>query len=178
MVKNLPTKCGGHCFNPWSEKIPHALKQLNPCTSYWACTSLQREKLPHWEGHAPQAPQLVSVFWKTREGPSFWMEISAGREERFCQCPLLSGALGWQLPATRLYSQEQGLRGLSQRATSQPASSHPPPHHDCLTTAVKTSLACTSELTLIQMWLEMEVSSVTSIHLLLLLCYTLIWTPF
>ena len=30
VVKNLPAKCRGHGFDPWSRKIPHALGQLSP----------------------------------------------------------------------------------------------------------------------------------------------------
>ena len=32
VVKNLPANAGDR-FNPWSEKIPHALKQLNVCAT-------------------------------------------------------------------------------------------------------------------------------------------------
>ena len=31
MVKNLPANAGGHGFEPWSGKIPHAAEQLSPC---------------------------------------------------------------------------------------------------------------------------------------------------
>ena len=33
VVKNPPANAGGHGFEPWSWKIPHAAKQLNPCTT-------------------------------------------------------------------------------------------------------------------------------------------------
>ena len=32
VVKNLPAKCMGHGFDPWSGKIPHATRQLSLCT--------------------------------------------------------------------------------------------------------------------------------------------------
>ena len=33
VVKNLPAKCMGHGFDPWSGKIPHATRQLSLCTA-------------------------------------------------------------------------------------------------------------------------------------------------
>ena len=33
VVKNLPANSGGHRFEPWSGKIPHAMEQLSPCTT-------------------------------------------------------------------------------------------------------------------------------------------------
>ena len=33
VVKNLPAKCMGHGFDPWSGKIPHATWQLRLCTA-------------------------------------------------------------------------------------------------------------------------------------------------
>ena len=35
MVENLPANAGGHGFEPWSGKIPHATEQLGP----WATTA-------------------------------------------------------------------------------------------------------------------------------------------
>ena len=32
VVKNSPTKCRRHGFDPWSRKIPH-VEQLNPCAA-------------------------------------------------------------------------------------------------------------------------------------------------
>ena len=31
VVKNPPANAGGHSFEPWSGKIPHAVEQLSPC---------------------------------------------------------------------------------------------------------------------------------------------------
>ena len=31
VVKNPPAIAGGHEFDPWSGKIPHAMEQLSPC---------------------------------------------------------------------------------------------------------------------------------------------------
>ena len=31
VVENLPANAGGHRFDPWSRKIPHATGQLSPC---------------------------------------------------------------------------------------------------------------------------------------------------
>ena len=33
VVKNPPANAGGHRFEPWSGKIPHALEQLSLCTT-------------------------------------------------------------------------------------------------------------------------------------------------
>ena len=33
VVKNLPANAGGHGFDPWSGKIPHAAEQLSPCAT-------------------------------------------------------------------------------------------------------------------------------------------------
>ena len=33
VVENLPANAGGHRFNPWSRKIPHATEELSPCTT-------------------------------------------------------------------------------------------------------------------------------------------------
>lgn len=33
MFKNLPCQHMGHEFDPWSEEIPHATGQLNPCAT-------------------------------------------------------------------------------------------------------------------------------------------------
>jgi len=33
VAKNLPANAERHGFDPWSGKIPHALKQLSPCAS-------------------------------------------------------------------------------------------------------------------------------------------------
>ena len=32
VVENPPANTGGHGFDPWSGKIPHAAEQLSPCT--------------------------------------------------------------------------------------------------------------------------------------------------
>ena len=59
-------QCGGHGFDPWSGRIPHAAEQLSPVHyNYWACAleptshnywarvprarALQQEKPPQWE---------------------------------------------------------------------------------------------------------------------------------
>ena len=34
---SLPADAGGHVFDPWSGKIPHALEQLNPCAAITEC---------------------------------------------------------------------------------------------------------------------------------------------
>ena len=33
VVKNPPANAGGHGFEPWSGKIPHATEQLSPCAT-------------------------------------------------------------------------------------------------------------------------------------------------
>ena len=33
VVKNPPANAGGHRFNPWSGKIPHATEQLSLCVT-------------------------------------------------------------------------------------------------------------------------------------------------
>ena len=33
VVKNPPTNAGGHRFDPWAGKIPHAEEQLSPCAT-------------------------------------------------------------------------------------------------------------------------------------------------
>ena len=33
MVKNPPANAGGHGFDPWSGKVPHAVEQLSPCAT-------------------------------------------------------------------------------------------------------------------------------------------------
>ena len=33
VVRNPPANAGGHGFEPWSRKIPHAAEQLSPCTT-------------------------------------------------------------------------------------------------------------------------------------------------
>ena len=33
VVKNLPAKCRGHRFNPWTQKISHAFGQLSSCAA-------------------------------------------------------------------------------------------------------------------------------------------------
>ena len=33
VVKNPPANAGGHGFEPWSRKIPHAVEQLSPSTT-------------------------------------------------------------------------------------------------------------------------------------------------
>ena len=38
VLKNPPANAGGHGFDPWSGKMPHAQGRLSPCT---AATELQ-----------------------------------------------------------------------------------------------------------------------------------------
>ena len=77
--KESACQCRRCKFDPWSGKIPHAVKQLSLCATSidpmfeipWATTtepayrnyrsppcprahSLQQEKPPHWETHTPQ----------------------------------------------------------------------------------------------------------------------------
>ena len=33
VVKNPPANAGGHGFDPWSRKIPHAAEQLSLCAT-------------------------------------------------------------------------------------------------------------------------------------------------
>ena len=33
MDKESTCQCRGHRFNPWPREIPHAVEQLNPCTT-------------------------------------------------------------------------------------------------------------------------------------------------
>ena len=33
VVKNLPANAGGHGFEPWSGKIPHAVEHLSLCAT-------------------------------------------------------------------------------------------------------------------------------------------------
>ena len=64
-------QCRKHGFTPWSGKIPHAVEQLNPCTTTIepvpkrlgaatteACAAracaLQQEKPPQWDAHTLQ----------------------------------------------------------------------------------------------------------------------------
>ena len=37
VVGNLPANAGGHGFDPWSGKLPHATEQLRPCATTTEC---------------------------------------------------------------------------------------------------------------------------------------------
>ena len=59
VVKNPPANAGGHRFDPWSGKIPHALGQLSPCittTEAHVCRAHkpQQGTPPQWEACIPQ----------------------------------------------------------------------------------------------------------------------------
>ena len=54
-------------FDPWSRKIPHALKQLSLCTpNYWACALEPMPQLLTPKGHRAPAPQWEAT---TTESP-------------------------------------------------------------------------------------------------------------
>ena len=56
VVKNLTANAWGHAFSPWSKKIPHASRQLSPCsatTEAPRARALQQEKPPQWEARTP-----------------------------------------------------------------------------------------------------------------------------
>ena len=48
--KAFTCQCRRYGFDPWSRKIPYALKQLSPCTT---ATELQRPRSTTAEAHAP-----------------------------------------------------------------------------------------------------------------------------
>ena len=91
VVKNSTCQNKGHGFDPWSGKIPHAIRQLSPCPmtpesvfkSPWATTTaahvpgayaVQQEKPPQWETHVaqlenPHSPQPENA-WAQQQRPS------------------------------------------------------------------------------------------------------------
>ena len=72
VVENLPASAGGHGFDPWSGKTPHAVEQLGP----WATTTEPARLEPvlrNKRGHDSERPARHDEEWlplaATRESP-------------------------------------------------------------------------------------------------------------
>ena len=72
MVENLPANAGGHGFEPWSGKIPHAAGQLGPCATTTASAPLE-PVLRNKRGRDSERPTHRDEEWPslaaTRESP-------------------------------------------------------------------------------------------------------------
>ena len=81
-------QCRTDRLDPWSRKIPHALKQLSPCTTISLCSRA-------WE------PQVLSPCAPTTEGLPPDNRCSAAREATTMRSPHTSTREQSSLSATR-----------------------------------------------------------------------------
>ena len=53
--KECTCQCGGHGFDPWSGKIPHAFEQRSPCSATREGTTVRSLRIA--AGEKPPSPQ-------------------------------------------------------------------------------------------------------------------------